>query len=145
MIMKMQELIDMVDVAQFETKEEWVEFQKKAFDLLQQLPPEKQEIIMEENVFEPLSMVISGYEYEEERLRKLVPKGLIKFNVGQINYIKSLGLEFDFNNLSVNNIIKIEEVVADKLAQSGYDENCNITNDGEMCESIFAVIDCSIE
>lgn len=143
--MKMQELINMVDNAQFEIKEEWIEFQKKVLDLLHQLPPEEQEIIMEENVFEPLSMVISGYEYEEERLRKLVPKGLIKFNVGQINYIKSLGLEFDFNNLSVNNIIRIEEIVADKLSQSGYDENCNITKDGEMCESILAVIDCSIE
>lgn len=65
MIMKMQELIDMVDAAQFETKEEWIEFQKKVLGLLHQLSPEEQEIIIEENVFEPLSMVISAYEYEE--------------------------------------------------------------------------------
>lgn len=65
MIMKMQELIDMVDAAQFETKEEWIEFPKKVLDLLHQLSPEEQEIIIEENVFESLSMIISAYEYEE--------------------------------------------------------------------------------
>lgn len=135
--MTIQELIDMVDTVQFETKEEWIEFQNKALDLLHQLPPEEQKIIMEENVFESLSMVISGYEYEEERLSKLVSKGLIKFNKEQINYIKSLGLEIDFNGLSVDNLVWIEKVVANELQRSGFDENYNVTDVGEMCESIL--------
>lgn len=135
--MTIQELIDMVDTVQFETKEEWIEFQNKALDLLHQLPPEEQKIIMEENVFESLSMVISGYEYEEERLSKLVSKGLIKFNKEQINYIKSLGLEIDFNGLSVDNLVWIEKVVANELQRSGFDENYNVTDVGKMCESIL--------
>lgn len=65
--MMMQELLNMVDVVQFETKEEWIEFHKKSLNLLHQLPPEEQQIIIEENVFESLSMVISAYEYEEGR------------------------------------------------------------------------------
>lgn len=66
-------------------------------------------------------MVISGYEYEEERLSKLVSMGLVKFTDEQIYFVKSLGLDFNYKNLSVDNIMKIEETVSNKLAQSGYE------------------------
>lgn len=139
--MDVQEFMDMVFRAQFQTKEEWFTFRDEVYAIFDQMPKSDQEIIVDENALEMLSMIISGYEYEEERLNKLVPKGLIKFNEEQINFIKSLGLEFDFNNLSVDNIIRIGDVVAYEWAKSGYDENCNITDVGEMCESIFDIID----
>ena len=59
------------------------------------------------------------------------------FNEKQINFIKSLGLEVDFNNLTDDNLAKIEEAVADEIQQSGFDINDNITDAGEMCESIL--------
>lgn len=59
------------------------------------------------------------------------------FNQEQINFIKSIGLEFDFNNLSDDDIIQIEDGVATELQISGFDENYNITNIGKMCESIL--------
>lgn len=139
--MDVQEFMDMVFRAQFQTKEEWFAFRDEVYAIFDQMPKSDQEIIVDENALEMLSMIISGYEYDEERLSKLIPKGLIKFNEEQINYIKSLGLEFDFNNLSVDNIIRIGDVVAYEWAKSGYDENCNITDVGEMCESIFDIID----
>lgn len=133
----MEELIKLLDLENCETKEDFLALKGKADAMFEELSPEEQEIIIEENVFEPLSMIISGYEYEEERLSKLVPKGLIRFNEEQINFMKSLGLEFNFNNLSVDNLVKIEEVAANELQRSGFDENYNITDVGQMCESIF--------
>lgn len=59
------------------------------------------------------------------------------FNTAQINFIKSLGLEFDFNNLSDDNLIQIEENVANELQKSGLDINDKITDAGKMCESIL--------
>lgn len=138
--MDVQEFIDMVFRSQFETREEWFAFRDEVYAIFNQMSKSDQEIIVEENALEMLSMIISGYEYEEERLSKLVPKGLIKFNEKQINFIISLGLELDFNNLSVDNIIRIEEVIAHKSAQSGYDDECNITDVGKMCDSIFDAI-----
>lgn len=37
------------------------------------------------------------------------------FNEEQISFIKSLGLEFDFNNLSEDELIQIEDTIAYKL------------------------------
>ena len=62
--MTMQELIDTTVEAQFETKREWTEFQRKAYHFFDQLSPEEQEVIIKDNVFEMISMIISAYEYE---------------------------------------------------------------------------------
>lgn len=64
-------------------------------------------------------------------------RGLFMFNQEQINFIKSLGMEFDFNNLSGDDIFRIEDSVATELQFAGFDENHSITNVGEMCESIL--------
>ena len=59
------------------------------------------------------------------------------FDEKQKVFIKSLGLEFDFDNLSDDALIDIEDSVAEKLQQDGFDDNYNITDIGEMCESIL--------
>lgn len=59
------------------------------------------------------------------------------FTEKQIAFIQSLGLKVDFNNLSDDNIIQIEESVANELQQSGFDVSDNITDVGKMCESIL--------
>lgn len=59
------------------------------------------------------------------------------FTEKQINFMKSLSLKVDFNNLSDDNLVQIEEVVANELQQSGFDLSENITDVGELCESIL--------
>lgn len=60
------------------------------------------------------------------------------FDKEQIDFMRSIGLEFDFENLSDNDFCAIEETVADKLTYSGFDKDYNITNVGKMCEDILA-------
>lgn len=59
------------------------------------------------------------------------------FTEKQINFMKSLSLKVDFNNLSDDNLVQIEEVVANELQRSGFDLSENITDVGELCESIL--------
>lgn len=61
----MEELIELLLMEKCETKENFFALKEKAFEMFDKLTPEEQEIIIEENVFEPLSMVISAYEGEE--------------------------------------------------------------------------------
>lgn len=63
------------------------------------------------------------------------------FTEKQIDFIRSLGLEVDFNNLSDDSLIQIEESVANELQQSGFDVGDNITDVGKMCESILDELD----
>lgn len=63
------------------------------------------------------------------------------FTEKQIAFIQSLGLEVDFNNLSDDSLIQIEESVANELQQSGFDVGDNITDVGKMCESILDELD----
>ena len=65
--MSAQELIDMLDMAHFETKAEWYAFRDKAHAIFDTLSAEDREIVLEENVFEMLSMIIAAYEYVEEK------------------------------------------------------------------------------
>lgn len=136
----MEELIKLLDSENCETKEDFLALKEKADAMFEELSPEEQEIIIEENILEPLSMIISGFEYEEDRIGKLLSKGFVTFAHEQIIFIKSLGLEVDFNNLSVDNLMQIEEVVANELQRSGFDENYNITDVGKICESILDII-----
>ena len=59
------------------------------------------------------------------------------FNENQIIFLKSLGFEVDFNNLTDDNLAQIEEIVSDELQRSGFDISDNITDVGKMCESIL--------
>ena len=59
------------------------------------------------------------------------------FNEKQIEYMKSIGLNMNFDNLSDDDLIKIEDVVSERLQVVGFDEDDKITTDGKMCESIL--------
>ena len=59
------------------------------------------------------------------------------FSSKQIDFMKSLGLDFDFKNLSDEEYIEIGERVADELEYRGFDEEYEPTEIGKMCESIL--------
>lgn len=59
------------------------------------------------------------------------------FDQKEIEFIRSLGIETDFENLSDDILVKIEDIVSEDLQKSGFDENYKITDKGKMCESIL--------
>jgi len=61
------------------------------------------------------------------------------FSEQQKEFMKTLGLNFDFDNLSENDDawVEIEEKVANKLEYEGLDINYNPTSIGLMCEAIL--------
>lgn len=59
------------------------------------------------------------------------------FNEKQRRLIQSLGLELDFDNLTDDDLVKIEDAVAEKLQQSGFNDAYDTTSVGKMCESIL--------
>ena len=62
----------------------------------------------------------------------------MNFKSKEIEFMKSLGLNMDFkNNLTDDELNKIEDIVADKLQISGFDKNYEVTSIGLMCESIL--------
>lgn len=62
---------------------------------------------------------------------------MIMFDEKQIEYMKSIGLNMDFDNLTDDDLVKIEDVVSDRLRVVGFDENDKITTEGKLCESIL--------
>ncbi len=63
------------------------------------------------------------------------------FKPNQRKYIESLGLKVDFENLSADDLVQIEDVVSEKLQKSGFDSMNNVTSDGKMCESILDALE----
>lgn len=59
------------------------------------------------------------------------------FEPEQIEYMRSLGLDLDFDNPTDDDIIRIEEIVADRLMTCGFDLEYEPTEEGKMCESIL--------
>lgn len=59
------------------------------------------------------------------------------FTDEQIKYMQSLGLGFDYSNLSDDNLLKIEDVVSDRLLTHCLDENYEPSPEGRMCEDIL--------
>lgn len=51
--------------------------------------------------------------------------------------MESIGIDVDFSNLSHEDIVLIEEKVADELEINGFDIEYNPTETGTMCESIL--------
>ena len=62
------------------------------------------------------------------------------FNAKQIEFLVQLGCDFDFNDLSEDELAEIEDIVALKLQTSGFNEAYSTTSIGEMCESILDVL-----
>jgi hypothetical protein len=59
------------------------------------------------------------------------------FDKKQRDFLISLGLKLDFDNLSDDDLDLIEDTVADKLEISGFDLDYEPTEIGLMCESIL--------
>lgn len=59
------------------------------------------------------------------------------FNEKQRKFIQSLGLKLDFDNLTDDDLVKIEDAVAEKLQQSAFNAAYDTTSVGKMCESIL--------
>ncbi len=62
---------------------------------------------------------------------------MIKFNDKQKKFMKDIGIKADFDNPSDDDLVLIEEKVADKLETKGFDSDYKITDVGQMCESIL--------
>ncbi len=59
------------------------------------------------------------------------------FTVQQVQLMKKIGLSIDFDNLSADDYVKIEETVGDHLALHGMDNGYLPNEDGRICESIL--------
>ena len=60
------------------------------------------------------------------------------FNDEQIKYMKSINIKIDFDKkLLDEDLINIEEKVSERLQIVGFDKDYNITEEGQMCESIL--------
>ncbi len=64
--MDAQELIYLLEEAKFETRKEWMDFYEKAMGIFHSLSDEEKEIVIEDNAFEMVSMIIAAYEYEDQ-------------------------------------------------------------------------------
>ncbi|MCM1375057.1 MAG: hypothetical protein NC245_08210 [Muribaculum sp.] len=51
--------------------------------------------------------------------------------------MKSLGIDVDFENLSDDMLVEIENIVSEKLQKSGFDADYTITDKGKICEAIL--------
>ena len=63
------------------------------------------------------------------------------FSEEQIKFMNSIGITYDFNNLSGDDYFEIENRVADHLQLEGIDSNDEVNSVGLMCESILDAID----
>lgn len=59
------------------------------------------------------------------------------FTPQEIAFMRSLGLDFDFGNLSDDEWVQIEDTVGDRLVLAELDKQYNPTPIGKMCEAIL--------
>lgn len=60
------------------------------------------------------------------------------FTPEEMLFMKELGLEYSFGNLTDEQWVKIEDVVATELETKGLDKNYNPNEIGKICESILS-------
>lgn len=63
----------------------------------------------------------------------------MKFSKSQIEFMKKIGISIDFNNISDDDYIVIEEKVSEHLQKKGFNEDYSPNKDGEMCETILDI------
>lgn len=63
------------------------------------------------------------------------------FNDKQIEFLKTIGVDIDFAHPSDDDLVALEDAVAEKLQVSGFDDDYNITEIGKMCESILDLLE----
>lgn len=54
--------------------------------------------------------------------------------------MSNIGVTFDFNNMSNDDWVELEDIVSKVLQKSGFDKEYNPTKTGLMCESFLDVI-----
>jgi hypothetical protein len=59
------------------------------------------------------------------------------FNNKQKEFMKEIGISVNFDHLTDDDYIAIEETVSEWLQKNGFDKGYNPTDDGLMCESIL--------
>lgn len=59
------------------------------------------------------------------------------FNNKQKEFMKEIGISVNFDHLTDDDYIAIEETVSEWLQKNGFDMGYNPTDDGLMCESIL--------
>lgn len=64
----------------------------------------------------------------------------MKFNKNQIELMKNIGISINFDDISDEEYIEIEEKVSDYLQKKGFNGDYSPNKDGEMCESILDML-----
>lgn len=64
----------------------------------------------------------------------------MKFNKNQIEFMKKIGISINFEDISDDDALLIEDKVSDYLQKKGFNEDYSLTEDGEMCESILDML-----
>lgn len=59
------------------------------------------------------------------------------FTDSDIIFMKTLGVNANFDNPSDDDLVEIEDKVSEKLIKSGFDKKYVITRIGKKCESIL--------
>lgn len=65
-----------------------------------------------------------------------------RFTDAEIKYMRELGLDYDFNNLSEDETsddawIDIEDTIANRLIERGFNSNNTCNEEGLLCESLI--------
>ena len=64
----------------------------------------------------------------------------MKFSEQQIAFMKEIGIDVDFDKLTDEDMVLIEDKVASELETKGFDEDYEPTETGRMCESILDIL-----
>lgn len=64
----------------------------------------------------------------------------MRFNKNQIEFMKKIGISINFEDVSDDDALLIEDKVSDHLQKKGFNEDYSLTEDGEMCESILDML-----
>jgi hypothetical protein len=59
------------------------------------------------------------------------------FTKKELSLMRRLGLNFDFDNLSDDEWVELEDTVGDYLCLSCFDKDYNIKPEGVICEAIL--------
>ena len=61
------------------------------------------------------------------------------FNEDQLNMFKEIGKSIEDRDYSDDEILELEDLIADRLMHSGFDKNYNPNEEGKICESILDI------
>lgn len=59
------------------------------------------------------------------------------FSSYEKNYMRSIGLDIDFNHITIDDLANIEDVIGERLETHGFDKDYKPTYDGIICEKII--------